>query len=624
MMPTRIPTTRRVRPGRGSAAVRGSATALAVAVAAIALAVASCGGPAGDSASVLLVTIDTLRPDHVGVYGHPNARTPHLDALARTGALFTDARVPYPLTLPSHASLLTGQLPYRHGARRNDSFALDPGLPTIAGVFGEAGHATAGVVATLVLNRSFGLARTFGTYHDLSAPADMKRGKHQRRADEVTDLARVWITDRPDSALFLWAHYFDPHDDYEPPRPFDTIYAGSESDLYDGEIAYTDRELGRLLQRLELRDDGRPRLTIVTSDHGEAFGEHGEYGHGYFLYDTTVCVPLILARPSAPAPGRIHRGLVSSLDVFPTVCRLADVPAPRGLPGRFLDPFGDGPGEEVPLYLETFEPTVAYGATDLRAVVAGDRKWIEAPTPELYDLTADPHELENLEGTEPAREEALRAALAVHLDAERAASRSAGADAGVDEDTRSRLLALGYLTSGADEEAAGWARRDPKDIVHLLPRMFEGVKLCRNDRWEEGVAILETVLAEDPINGKALHWLSRDRMRTGDADGAAALYRSALERDPANPALLNSLGLVYLQAKRPREALPAFETAVAVDPRHVSGWLNLASVHARLKETDAAAEAVRHALAIDPTNPMAQQMAQRLGITEPGDDPARR
>ncbi len=211
---------------------------------------ASCGSPERGAGSVLFVTIDTLRPDHVGIYGHPDARTPRLDALARSGAMFTDARVPYPLTLPSHSSLLTGRLPYRHGARRNDSFALDPELPTIAGTLGEAGRATAAIVSTFVLNRNFGLSRTFGTYHDLSDPADMKRGKNERRADEVTDLARAWITDRPDSSFFLWTHFFDPHDDYEPPFPYDTIYAGGERDLYDGEIAYTDCEFGRLLRRL--------------------------------------------------------------------------------------------------------------------------------------------------------------------------------------------------------------------------------------------------------------------------------------------------------------------------------------------------------------------------------------
>ncbi len=371
------------------------------------LCAASCAGVDSDPRSVLFVTIDTLRPDHVGAYGHPEARTPYIDALARGGAQFTGARVPYPLTLPSHTTLLTGRQPYRHGARRNDSFALDRELPTLPGRMGETGRATGAIVSTFVLNRSFGLNASFGTYIDFSDPRDMRRGKNERRADETTDLARAWLTDRPDSSFFLWVHYFDPHDDYEPPRPFAQLYAGDERSLYDGEIAYTDFEFGRLLRKLDGRVDAANRLTVVTSDHGEAFGEHGEVGHGYFLYDTTVRVPLIFAEGTTHS--RVHRGLVRSIDVFPTVCDLAGIAPPEALPGRSLDPFGRGPGgeagsgprDEPPLYMETFEPTIGYGATDLRGIVANDWKWIEAPTAELYDLDGDPHELDNIEDRVP-------------------------------------------------------------------------------------------------------------------------------------------------------------------------------------------------------------------------------
>ncbi|GJM44741.1 MAG: hypothetical protein DHS20C21_15830 [Gemmatimonadota bacterium] len=578
-----------------------------------------CGPRATDSPSVLLVTIDTLRPDHLGAYGHPTARTPHLDALARRGAQFAEARVPYPLTLPSHSSLMTGRTPYVHGARRNDSFALDPDLPTLAGEFARAGYATGAVVSTFVLNRNFGLARPFGTYLDLAEAEDVQRGRNERRARETTDLATGWLEERADSSFFFWAHYFDPHDDYLPLPPWNRIFAGGDVDQYNGEIAYTDVFFGTLLRSIESRADHRDVLVVVTSDHGEAFGEQGEVGHGYFLYDVTVRVPLILARGRDHASSRLHPEPVSTLDLFPTVCRLAGRETPPGLPGQFLDPFGSGPEPSAPLYLETFEPTVAYGATDLRAIVADGWKWIEAPTPELYELAFDPRETDNVEGTEPDRERALRDVLTEHLDAARAADEQrAGEEDGtgaVDDETRDRLRALGYLTTGDEEnDATAWSRRDPKDLVHVVPKMFRGIKLCLDGDLNSGVALLQEVLEEDPLNSKALHWIAEAKIREGDMAGALRVYRTALEYDPANAGILNQIGVIALRAKMPEDAVAALQAVVEIDPDNVAGWLNLASAQMQSRHPRRAARAIERALAIDATNPMANRMAQRMGL----------
>ncbi|MBZ0268043.1 sulfatase-like hydrolase/transferase, partial [bacterium] len=572
--------------------------------------------------SVVLVTIDTLRPDHLGVYGHPGARTPHLDALARRGALFTDARVPYPLTLPSHASLLTGRLPYRHGARRNDSFEFDRSLPTLPGRFAAEGCATGAVVSTFVLNRNFGLAEDFGTYRDLDDATDPRRGRNERHARETASLATEWLDARADSSVFLWTHFFDPHDDYTPPAPWIGLYRGEEVDLYDGEIAYTDVHFGRLLRALEDRGDAADLLLVVTSDHGEAFGEHREVGHGFFLYDTTLRVPLLFARPGArrAAAPRIHRTPVRSIDVFPTICAETGLAIESEADGIALDPFGNGPAESPPLYLETFEPTVGYGATDLRGIAWEDRKWIEAPRPELYDLREDPHELDNRAGTEDAREAELRDLLDDHLAAERLAEeeRAASGDGAgeVDDETRARLLALGYVTAGADEEAAtAWSRRDPKDIVHLIPRMYAGIRACRERRMDEGLAILSSVLEEDPLNSKALHWVSEGRLAAGDSVGAMDVYRTALEHDPRNVELLNRLGILSLKMHRPQEAIDALGVVVELDPHSVAGWLNLASAHMMARHPRKAREAVAEALRVDPANVSAKRMAERLGMT---------
>jgi choline-sulfatase len=582
----------------------------------------ACGGCGRDrrDAPVLLVTIDTLRPDHLGAYGYAAARTPYLDRVARRGATFTDARVPYPLTLPSHASLLTGRLPYRHGARRNDSFDFDRSLPTLPGRFGAAGRATGAVVSTFVLNRNFGLAEDFGTYRDLEDASDPRRGRNERHARETAQLAIDWLDARPDSSFFLWTHFFDPHDDYTPPAPWSGLYRGDDVDRYDGEIAYTDLHLGRLLRALEMRDDYRDLLVVVTADHGEAFGEHLETGHGFFLYDTTVRVPLVFAHPGAPgAAPRIHRMPVRSLDVFPTICAETGLAVEPDADGIALDPFGDGPADSPPLYLETFEPTVGYGATDLRAIAWNDWKWIEAPRPELYGLREDPHERDNLAGIDDRHEAPLRDILDEHLAAEREAvaiAAAAGREGGtVDDETRARLLALGYVTSGEGEADAGaWSRRDPKDIAHLIPRMYDGIRACEQGDMDEGVEVLSEVLEEDPINSRALHWVSEGLLARGDSTGAVDAYARALEHDPRNVDLLNRFGVLGLRVHRPRVAIDALTALVELEPRSVAGWLNLASAQMMARHPRRAREAVAEALRIDPENATTRRMAQRLGM----------
>lgn len=579
-----------------------------------------CADQPTTPASVLFVTIDTLRPDHLGAYGHPDARTPRLDRLARRGALFEEVRVPYPLTLPSHSTIFTGRRPYRHGARRNDSFDLDPDLPSLPQAFGAAGRATAAVVSTFVLNANFGLSAWFDEYMDLEGNRP-DGGHNERRAPETTRLVRDWLSDHADAPFFFWAHYFDPHDDYEPPAPWRAVFGGSERELYDGEIAFTDRELGRVLRDVEGRSD---LLIVITSDHGEAFGEHGEVGHGYFLYETTLRVPLMIAWADAKGGDRIHAAPTRSLDLFPTVARLGGVAAPEQLPGRFLDPFGDGPSGDAPLYVETFEPTVGYGATDLRGVVDDGWKWIEAPLPELYELATDPHELDNREGTAEPEEEELREQLAAYLADARISEDQRGESEEVDEETRDRLMALGYLTSGPDEEGDGtWSRRDPKEIVHLIPTMFEGIRLCRLGELDEGVALLKQVLEEDPLNGKALHWVAEARLRAEDPEGALDVYRNALQHDPEDVDLLNRYGVMAMRSGHPDEAVSTLEAAVALDPDSIAGWLNLASAYMGKRQPNRARDAVRRALEVDPTNPMARSIAQRLQMGPPPPDQSR-
>ena len=603
------------------------------------LLLASCGGESPRE-NVLFVTIDTLRADRIGSYGHPDARTPQLDRLARHGTLCTAAHVPYPMTLPSHASIFTGTWPYVHRARRNDTFDFDGSLPSLPRTLGEAGWRTGAVIASFALNAKFGLGACFGTYDDLSTQEDARTGRNERPSHEVTDRALAWLSAGDEGASpadtgagarvdsdapwFLWAHYFDPHDAYEPAAPWPAVFGAGEGDdlgLYDGEIAAVDREIGRLFQTVDRRDDAGRTLRLVAGDHGEAFGEHGETGHGYFLYETTLHVPLILGPGFGGEAGALRTDDVRSVDLFPTVAARLGVRVPDGLPGRRLDVDPEDAGGDPAaraLYAETFWPALSYGATDLRVIVQGDWKYVHAPRPELYDLAADPGENDNLASVEIDTLRALRQRLDEHLEAEAARGEAGPSNGRVDEETRERLLGLGYLGGGsAEEEAEGWSRRDPKDIVELLPLLFEGIRQCREEQWEDGIPLLEQVLAFDPINPKALHWVSRDRSRRGDREGARQLYLDALEHDPANAGLLNTIGQIYLRDGDLAEAIPLLELSAEIDPRAISPFLNLVSAYAMSDRLDEARSAAEAALALDSENPLARQYARRLGVELP-------
>lgn len=579
-------------------------------VAAIPLVLSSCGG-GEPSRDVVLVTIDTLRPDRLGAYGSPDVRTPHLDALARGGVQFRRSRVPYPLTLPSHASILTGRLPYVHGARRNDSYDFDERVATLASLLQGAGYTTGAIVSTFVLNASFGLARGFDTYADFdSLGAGGGRGTVERRADEVARLAIDWLDEHDSDRYFLWLHFFDPHDLYTPPAPYDSMYA---ADLYSGEVAYTDQELGRVLQRLEEGAALDETLVVLTSDHGEALGEHGETGHGFFLYSTTLRVPLILHGPEPLVAGELRDDDARSIDVLPTVCDLLGCAAPDSLDGRSLL---EADHDERPLYVETFEPSYVYGATELRGVVENEWKFIEAPRPELYDLTKDPSELDDLHESREDVAAELRAILEEHEERDAAIGRSPDNEETLDEGVRQKLATLGYVGGvESDDQPGDWERRDPKDIVHLIPLLNEGMALCRAGDWSHGTPLLERVLAEDPVNGRALYWVSHSKSLEGDMQGAIDVYHDALELEPTNASFLNTVGLLQLKAKQPELAIRNLRAAIEVYPEMVAAHLNLARAYMVSGRRRQALDSIRRAYAIAPENPMVLAAARAVGIT---------
>jgi arylsulfatase A-like enzyme/Flp pilus assembly protein TadD len=519
---------------------------------------------------VVLVTIDTLRADRLGCYGSDVA-TPNLDRIASEGALAPQATAHVPLTRPSHVTLFTGRLPFEHGIRDNVSPAVVPDTPLLAEAFKKAGFATAAFVSSVVLASESGLDRGFDVYSDRfeGARGDAQfLNTVQKRGDVTLGEATAWLEANHAGRLFAWIHLYDPHDPYEPPEPYASRYADRP---YDGEVAWSDELIGRLdatLARLGLAKD---TLLVVASDHGEGLGEHDESLHGFFAYQTTLRVPLILRGPGIPPRTRL--GTTAALvDVFPTVLDLAGLTSPGPVSGRSLAAAlrGGAPSAEPVVYAETLVPLLHFGWSDLRVVREGRFKYIQAPRPELYDLESDPSERTNLLEREPRRAEAMRAALVRFIDLERAQAKEAPAQAASTE-LIEKLGALGYVGGGgaATTRTPG---ADPKDKI-------------------EEFRIVNSLIREALL---AFH--------AGDHAESARKLRTVLARGVASFEVHYYLARALLASGRASEAAPHFRAAVERQPSHAAAWEGLADCRARLRDVKGAIAALREGQKALPTD----------------------
>ena len=604
---------------------------------------------------VLIVTIDTLRADRLGCYGSTSVLTPHLDRLARDGAIAPEATVQAPITRPSHVSLFTGLYPAQHGIRDNISRALAPDVPTLAEAFKAAGFKTAGFVSSIVLSAQSGLGRGFDDFSDrVESGADSGEEINfldilERRGDVATGEAIAWLERHAADRTFAWVHLYDPHAPYEPPEPYASKYADRP---YDGEVAWSDELVGRLddaLTRLNIRDR---TLTVVTSDHGEALGEHGEPVHGFFLYQATTRVPLLLRGPGIAAGTRIPV-VVQSVDLFPTVLDLAGVAKPAAShppAGRsFAAALGQRPSrlDERDAFAESLTPRIHYGWSDLRSIRDGRWKFILAPKPELYDLALDPGELRNMVEAEPARARALGATLERHLAAEGSADiKPATAD--VPPDLVEKLGALGYVSGGAGR--AGSSGADPKDKVEdykqlnsllhqgllaLRARQFaagearfrelasrgidsfeahyyHGQALAGLGRWRDAAVEFERAIPRLP--GFAASYLMLARCRIAGRDRRAAI--EALEQGeravPGDARISRRLGELYRDSGAFERAIASFRSAIDRDPGEASQWNSLGMLLGAGGDLSEAERAFREAIQRDPRE---ARYAYNLGLT---------
>ena len=545
-------------------------------VAIAALALGSCG-EVESPRSMVLISIDTLRSDRLGCYGYEGVPTPNIDRLAAEGTLFENAATAIPITLPAHSSILTGRTPRSHGVHDNFAALLPDEEETLAEVLRARGLATAGFVGAFVLDARWGIAQGFDTYFDdFEAPAGGDVGTqdaNQRSGDVVLAAALEWIEKNRETPFFAFVHFFDPHTPYAPPEPYRSQYGRrGGSGLYDGEVAFVDSLVGRLMQRLDDLGIAEETSVVLVGDHGESLGDHGEATHGYFIYDSTVHVPLIVRGPGVPRGVRV-KDQVRTIDIAPTVVDLLGAPSFGAAEGESLRPyFREDTSVPTRLaYVESRYAAIHFGWAPLQGVRSETHKLIAAPNPELYDLRVDPGETRNVYAEESELSERLTTFLD-RLPEPRPPSPSGAAPP--DAETERRLRALGYLTSGSEAGGKGIAPEDlpdPKEKLALFQRIAEARDAFDKKDASRAAAILRAALKEDPDLEMAYTLLGSILLGESKFQDAERLYRQALARDDGSIDSIYGLALAYKGQGRLEEAAAGFERCLALDPNHGGG-----------------------------------------------------
>ncbi len=536
-----------------------------------------------DQLNVILVSIDTLRADRLSSYGSTRVETPHLDRFAREGIQFNNAASTVPFTLPAHSSIMTGTYPPYHGVRENVGYFLDESLITLADQLSDGGWQTAGFVSAFVLDSRWGISQGFQHYHDnfdLEGSDRANLASVQRPGSETIDEAVKWLDSRAPQPFFLWLHLFDPHDPYRPPEPFKSQYRHP----YDGEVAYTDSLFGRFREELEKRGLLESSLVIVTGDHGEGLGQHAEGFHGFFIYDSTVHVPLIIRPPFDELGGRVIEEAVSHVDLFPTILEATGQPIPEQAQGESLLPLllDRTPAEKTErlVYSESLYPLLHYGWAPLRSIRSEQFKFIDAPAPELYDLSADRLEEHNvlLDNRRTARElkDALDA-LTARIEAGAVTSNPAE----LDDDAMRQLQALGYLAGRGTLGSEGLEdheRADPKERIRLHQLVMAAQSDIGAEDFDKAEAKLLEALATDATLLDAHQMLGTITMQRQDYEASIRHFRDALAQMPDHTPSILGLANAYQRLDRKEEALVGFRRVLELDPAETSAALGAADL----------------------------------------------
>ena len=564
---------------------------------------ASLPAKAARATNVILITIDTLRPDHLGCYGYKQIRTPNIDALARDGMRFERAYTPVPVTLPAHTVILTGTYPMFSGMHDFAGNKLSSDQPTLASVLKEDGYTTGAVIGSAVLDSRFGLNHGFDFYYDhfdFNRLQEANLDAMERPGNVVADLTLDWLGKNYKQKFFLWMHLYDPHYPYQPPAPYNEQY---KDHPYDGEIAFADVQVGRLLQFIKAKGLYENTLVVLAGDHGESLGEHGEKTHGFFIYNATLHVPLIihLAGPNQP---KVVTELVSLADLMPTVLQGIHTAVPPQVQGRSLLPLmttlRDGKSRD--LYAETFLPRLHFNWSELRGVETENYHFIDAPRPELYDLGQDPGETNNLFSEKPAVAQEMRLKLAELLRTY-SATHELGEKAALDPALLERLRSLGYAAfsgGGNTSTDVGQKLADPKDRIAVYELISAALSESQHGKYSESSEKLTAALKTDPDSVPIHYLLGLDYYRMGEYPKAVEQLEGVMALSPDYSLAAYQLGLVYARSGDFNNAVKSLRRALELDATNFDAAYNLGASYLQLKMSGEATDAFRQCVKIAP------------------------
>lgn len=552
--------------------------------------------------SVLLITIDTLRADAVGAYGNKTVATPWMDRLAREGARFEQAHAQNVVTLPSHANILSGRYPFDHGIRDNAAFRFPAGKDTLATILSRAGYRTAAFVSAFPLDSRFGLDRGFSVYDDRLGDPEKRAGflMQERPGAQTVAAATAWLGAQGGAKTFTWVHLYEPHFPYAPPEPFASRFV---SDLYHGEVSYVDSLLQPLLEPLLARGKDARTLIVLTGDHGEGLGEHGEATHGIFAYESTLHVPLIVHAPGIVGE-RVVADRVRHIDILPTILDALGLPKPVDLPGRSLLSAANGePLGPEPAYFEAMSSALNRGWAPLAGVVRESYKLIDLPIPELFDLSKDPHETRNLAATEPGTLDLVRGELGRLRAADRGLARQKEST-----DTRERLKALGYVSSGgpASLKKQYTDADDPKKLIALDADLEEVVALYEAGDVGSALGKARQVVAARPGMALAEQYLGFLQREAGDIEGAVASLTRAVAAGPDDGSVAALLGAYLTEAGHPKQAAELLRSYAEQGEPDLEVLMVRGSALAQSGRIQEAVATFQKALVLDPTNAQAR------------------
>jgi arylsulfatase A-like enzyme/Tfp pilus assembly protein PilF len=557
--------------------------------------------------NILFFTLDTTRADHLGCYGYPRIETPNIDRLAGQGIRFRNATSQAPLTLPSHSSIFTGTYPFYNGVRDNGGFYLDPDKTTLAEVLHQAGWATSAFIGAFVLDSRWGVNQGFDYYYDNFDFAKYKTislDSVQRKGGEVIQAFLDWFRGNWQRKFFSWIHLYDPHTPYEPPEPYKTRYGDRPWGLYDGEIAYVDSLIGNVIEELEKKGLLEKTLIIIVADHGESLGEHHESGHGFFVYDATQSVPLIVRVPAPALQGKVIESQVQNVDIMPSLLELLGLPLPKEVQGRSFLPLivSQSDGGERLAYSETYYPRYHYGWSELKSLRSVKYKFIQAPRPELYDLVRDPSEQSNIYSSSSEEGKRLERELQ-NLQAKM--STKGIEDKGpqnLDGDAREKLMALGYIGgfTSSSKLAKSGELGDPKDKIILYNKIKQAEGASANKEFDDSLKLIDEVIAQDPGIMEARQVKANIFLELDRPEEAIAECQEALKVDEEYEAAIFTMAQAYKRLKKYDEAIAGYSRIIQLDPRDPKPYVNLGEIYCDTKDLDKAIANLQKAISIDP------------------------